>query len=150
MALYSATLLTSGSQQHCKLSYAISCNPAPSVWQQVRRGRICKSAEVAVGETADPFVPERNYLDGEPDHVWRNGKPDYTVVNQAYLAGKTRNWVAGSLGAVVESVVKTLEMEISHKVRPKQWTQTLRQMVQSFCAAFAAHCSSQHMCCAVL
>ncbi|KAF6261999.1 pathogen-related protein [Scenedesmus sp. NREL 46B-D3] len=68
---------------------------------------------------ADPFVPERNYLDGEPDHVWRNGKPDYTVVNQAYLAGKTRNWVAGSLGAVVESVVKTLEMEISHKTRPE-------------------------------
>jgi hypothetical protein len=63
-------------------------------------------------------MPERNYLDGEPDHVWRNGKPDYTVVNQAYLTGKTRNWVAGSLGAVVESVVKTLEMEISHKVGP--------------------------------
>jgi hypothetical protein len=76
-----------------------------------------KSAEVAIAETAEPFVPERNYLDGEPDHVWRNGKPDYTVVNQAYLAGKTRTWVAGSLGAVVESVVKTLEMEISHKVR---------------------------------
>jgi hypothetical protein len=84
----------------------------------VSRGRILRTAEVATAERAEPFVPERSYLDGEPDHVWRNGKPDYTVVNQAYLAGKTRNWVAGSLGAVVESVVKTLEMEISHKVGP--------------------------------
>jgi hypothetical protein len=40
------------------------------------------------------------------------GKPDYTLVNKEYLAGKTRNWAAGSLEAVVESVVKTLEMEV--------------------------------------
>lgn len=65
----------------------------------------------------EAFVPERKYLDSEPDFVWRNGKPDYTVVNQEYLAGKTRNWAAGSLESLVESVVKTLEMEISHKVR---------------------------------
>lgn len=64
----------------------------------------------------EAFIPERKYLDGEPDHVWRNGKPDYTAVNQAYLAGKTRDWAADSLESLVESVVKTLEMEISHKV----------------------------------
>jgi hypothetical protein len=43
-------------------------------------------------------------------------QPDYTAVNQLYLTGKTRNWAAGSLESLVESVVKTLEMEISHKV----------------------------------
>jgi hypothetical protein len=67
-------------------------------------------------QTAEPYVPERKYLDGEPEHVWRNGKPDYTVVNQTYLAGKTRKWAADSLESLVECVVKTLEMEISHKV----------------------------------
>lgn len=65
---------------------------------------------------AEAYVPERKFLDGEPDYVWRNGKPEYTVVNKAYLTGKTRNWKAGSLESLVESVVKTLEMEISHKV----------------------------------
>lgn len=70
----------------------------------------------AAADAATAFVPERKFLDGEPDHVWRNGKPDYTVVNQAYLDGKTKNWQAGSLESLVESVVKTLEMEISHKV----------------------------------
>jgi hypothetical protein len=69
-----------------------------------------------VTQTADTYVPERKYLDGEPQHVCRNGKPDYKVVNQTYLAGKTRNWAADSLESLVESVVKTLEMEISHKV----------------------------------
>lgn len=65
---------------------------------------------------AEAYVPERKFLDREPDYVWRNGKPEYTVVNKAYLMGKTRNWKAGSLESLVESVVKTLEMEISHKV----------------------------------
>ena len=57
---------------------------------------------VKVAQT-EVFIPERKYLDGEPDHVWRNGKPDYTVVNQTYLAGKTRDWAAGSLESLVEA-----------------------------------------------
>jgi hypothetical protein len=117
MALYSSTLLPRGSVHSCNFSSYTSCQRALSVAQHGRRGgRSLKAAEVATVETAEPFIPERKYLDGEPDHIWRNGKPDYTVVNQAYLSGKTRNWAAGSLEAVVESVVKTLEMEISHKV----------------------------------
>jgi hypothetical protein len=47
---------------------------------------------------------------------WCLLQPDYTAVNQLYLSGKTRSWAAGSLESLVESVVKTLEMEISHKV----------------------------------
>ena len=78
--------------------------------------RSTPSVVAKVAQTTEAYVPQRNYLDGEPDHVWRNGKPDYTAVNQAYLAGKTRNWAADSLESLVESVVKTLEMEISHKV----------------------------------
>ncbi len=38
-------------------------------------------------------------------------------LHTAYLQGKTANWEPGSLGDVVESVVKTFEFEISHKVR---------------------------------
>ncbi len=83
-------------------------------------------ARVAQTEVVtEVYVPERKYLDGEPDHVWRSGKPDYTVVNQAYLAGKTRNWAADSLESLVESVVKTLEMEISHKVCLTLWAGAL-------------------------
>jgi hypothetical protein len=85
-----------------------------------RHAAVCRQAILRSVKTAaaaaEPFVPERKFLDGEPDHVWRNGKPDYTVVNKSYLTGKTKNWAADSLESLVESVVKTLEMEISHKV----------------------------------
>jgi hypothetical protein len=116
MALHSSPFCTSGRLQPYKLQLDSRCLQNTSSSQHGRRGRALRVAEVATAETAEPYIPERKYLDDEPDHVWRNGKPDYTVVNQAYLSGKTRNWVAGSLEAVVESVVKTLEMEISHKV----------------------------------
>jgi hypothetical protein len=85
---------------------------APTVAPQRRS----PSVVAKVAHTTEAYVPQRNYLDGEPDYVWRNGKPDYTAVNKTYLAGKTRNWAADSLESLVESVVKTLEMEISHKV----------------------------------
>ena len=52
---------------------------------------------------------------------WRfGGPPDYTLANLAYLKGKTRNHEDGSLEQIVENLVKTWEMERSHKLDCKQ------------------------------
>ena len=55
----------------------------------------------------------------EPGIQWREGKPDYTKVNKAYLEGRTRTHKEGSLEKIVEDLVKTWEMEASHKTRIK-------------------------------
>ena len=60
--------------------------------------------------------PYRQYMD-EPGIQWREGKPDYTKVNKAYLEGRTRTHKEGSLAKIVEDLVKTWEMEASHKTR---------------------------------
>ena len=53
----------------------------------------------------------------EPGIQWREGKPDYTKVNNAYSQGRTRMHKEGSLEKTVEDLVKTWEMEASHKTR---------------------------------
>jgi hypothetical protein len=58
--------------------------------------------------------PDRGDL-SDPSIDWREGKPDYTIANLAYFRGKTKNHPAGSLELVVENLVKTWEMEASHK-----------------------------------
>jgi len=64
--------------------------------------------------------PDRGDLDN-PNIRWRAGKPDYTVTNLAYMLGKTKNHVAGSLEVTVENLIKTWEMEATH-VPFDQWT----------------------------
>ena len=64
--------------------------------------------------------PNRSFMD-EPEIKWRHGKPDYTLANLSYIKEKTRNHAAGSLEEVVEDLVKTWEMEASHKRDPAQW-----------------------------
>jgi len=64
--------------------------------------------------------PDRGNLD-DPDIKWREGKPDYTMANLAFLKGKTQNHSQGSLEEVVENLVKTWEMEASHKIDLNQW-----------------------------
>ena len=65
--------------------------------------------------------PTRMYLD-EEDSVWRYGsKPDYTLANHEYLKGKTQNHAEGSLEKVVEDLVKTWEMESTHKSDVSEW-----------------------------
>ncbi len=71
---------------------------------------------------------------------WRHGKPEYTVGNHAFLKGKTQahkrsegysvktsdvttlRLSAESLERTVENLVKTWEMEASHKPKLEQWT----------------------------
>lgn len=86
--------------------------------QQLRALRnVSAPATAAPPAPAETPVPERNFLADAPEEHFRNGRPEYSVVNKAYLDGKVSNWQPGSLPWVVESVVKTFEMEISHKIK---------------------------------
>lgn len=64
--------------------------------------------------------PERAHMD-EEGIKWRfGGKPDYSLTNLLYLKGRTKNHPEGSLELIVENLVKTWEMERSHKTDPDQ------------------------------
>lgn len=65
--------------------------------------------------------PDRGNLD-DPNIKWRHGKPDYTRANLTFLKGKSKNHSAGSLELLVENLVKTWEMEASHKIDYSQWS----------------------------
>ena len=60
--------------------------------------------------------PDRSFMD-DPDTKWRfGGPPDYTLANLAFLKGRSKAHPEGSLELTVENLVKTWEMERSHKV----------------------------------
>lgn len=65
-----------------------------------------------------PDTPNRMYMD-DPEIQWRNVKPDYDLVNQMYLKERTKFHKADSLEKLVENLVKTWEMESTHKVLAK-------------------------------
>mmetsp|Transcript_32853 Transcript_32853/g.69115 ORF Transcript_32853/g.69115 Transcript_32853/m.69115 type:complete len:377 (+) Transcript_32853:299-1429(+) len=72
-------------------------------------------------QTEHGFVsPDRGNLD-DPSIIWKEGKPDYTIADMHYLLGKTRNHPPGSLELSVENLIKTWEMEATHK-EFYQWT----------------------------
>lgn len=96
-------------------SSTVASRPCAAAAPLQRRG---VRAQVASG-AATPYVPERKFLHDVPESQWRNGKPTYDLVNAAYLKGKTKNWAPGSLEDIVEVVVKSFEMEISHKTKPE-------------------------------
>lgn len=58
--------------------------------------------------------PHQKFME-DPGIQWREGKPDFTQVNKAYLEGRTRIHRDGSLEKIVEDLVKSWEMEASHK-----------------------------------
>jgi len=64
--------------------------------------------------------PNRAFLD-RPDTEWRfGGPPDYSLTNYLFLKERTHHHKPGSLEEVVENLVKTWEMERSHKVDCRQ------------------------------
>ncbi|KAL7463033.1 hypothetical protein ACHAXS_003403 [Conticribra weissflogii] len=65
-------------------------------------------------------TPDRGNMD-DPSIIWKEGKPDYTIANLHYFLGKTKNHAPGSLEMAVENLVKTWEMEATHK-EFYQWT----------------------------
>ena len=58
--------------------------------------------------------PRQKFME-DPEIQWREGKPDFTQVNKAYLEGRTRIHRDGSLEKIVEDLVKSWEVEASHK-----------------------------------
>lgn len=65
--------------------------------------------------------PVRNHMD-DPNTTWRFGKaPNYALANYYYYKGKYNNHKEGSLELIVENLVKTWEMEGSHKTNIADW-----------------------------
>jgi len=52
---------------------------------------------------------------------WREGVPDYHYSQEIMPAQRTKQLEAGSLEAIVESIVQVFEMEVSHKKDPATW-----------------------------
>lgn len=64
--------------------------------------------------------PDRSFMDDD-DIKWRfGGAPDYSLTNLKYLKERSRIHPEGSLELIVENLVKTWEMERSHKTDPNQ------------------------------
>ena len=61
----------------------------------------------------------------DPDIEWRLVRPNYGLVNQKYLKERTRFHKAGSLEKLVEDLVKTWEMESTHKINAKVFSKRL-------------------------
>lgn len=57
----------------------------------------------------------------EKDIEWKSSDlpPDYTLTDLEYLKGKTYNHEEGSLEKMLENLIRTWEMESSHKVYSK-------------------------------
>jgi hypothetical protein len=64
---------------------------------------------------AHPDTPVRSYMD-DPKIRWRTVKPNYSMVNELYLKERTRFHPVDSLEKLVENLVKTWEMESTHKI----------------------------------
>jgi len=67
-----------------------------------------------------PDTPVRSFMD-DPNIEWRTSKPGFDHIDAKYLSERTRNHLKGSLEKTVENLVKTWEMECSHKTNPKDW-----------------------------
>ena len=63
-------------------------------------------------------VPIRSYME-DSNISWRHKIPDYTLVNKKYLKEKCKKHQEGSLEKLVENLVKTWEMESTHKFELK-------------------------------
>ena len=59
--------------------------------------------------------PVRSFMDN-PNIKWRYQAPDFSIVDKKYMKERSRNHAAGSLEKVVENLVKTWEMESTHKI----------------------------------
>ena len=59
------------------------------------------------------------------DVEWRTEKPDYSYTNQFLEKERKHNHAEGSLNAIAHNLVKTFEMEATHKTNPQQWLSTV-------------------------
>ena len=52
---------------------------------------------------------------------WREGRPDYSHTNQFLEQERQCNHAEGSLNAIAHNLVRTFEMEATHKTNAQQW-----------------------------
>eukprot|EP00250_Pteridium_aquilinum_P011040 c19799_g1_i1 orf=164-940(-) len=74
-------------------------------------------SRVKVGDTGieDPYRFHM-FGDAEKETEWRHGGPPaYHAVNELFEQSRTQAWPKGSLEQVVQDLVKSWEMELSHK-----------------------------------
>ena len=69
-------------------------------------------------EASKAGYPTRQFMD-DPNIKWRSGKPNYDDVNKKYMEERTMKHTEGSLEKIVENLVKTWEMESTHKIDAK-------------------------------
>lgn len=68
------------------------------------------------------WVQERSKVIAYETSVeWRSGVPDYSHTNQFLEKERKHNHAEGSLNAIAHNLVKTFEMEATHKINPQQW-----------------------------
>lgn len=69
------------------------------------------------------WVQDRNtVLDHDEGVKWRHGeRPDYSHTDQFLHKESQYNHPPGSLEAIAQNLVRTFEMEASHKADPQQW-----------------------------
>ena len=72
------------------------------------------------------WVQERSkVIANEASVEWRSGAPDYSYTNQFLEKERKHNHAEGSLNAIAHNLVKTFEMEATHKTNPQQWISTV-------------------------
>lgn len=62
--------------------------------------------------------PVRSFM-VDKDIIWKTKKPNYDLVDEKYLKEKKNSHKTDSLEKTVENLVKTWEMESSHKINEK-------------------------------
>jgi len=69
------------------------------------------------------WVQDRDVVIANDEEVqWREGKrPDYSLSNEILEREKNFHHPEGSLEAIAQNLVRTFEMEASHKANPQQW-----------------------------
>ncbi|KAH9305544.1 hypothetical protein KI387_009948 [Taxus chinensis] len=77
--------------------------------------------------SAEEDDPYHGKMHGESDKntVWRHSAPFYTEVNALFVNTRTKVWGEGSLEETVQNLVKTWEMELSHKTRVDDFKTTI-------------------------
>jgi len=103
-------------QTYCKGPLKAQGSGRPVTEKELEDCRVELQKLVAEGH----LEPARAFMD-EEGVAWRfGGPPDYTLANLAFLKGRTKAHAEGSLELIVENLVKTWEMERSHKLDCKQ------------------------------
>jgi hypothetical protein len=68
------------------------------------------------------WVQDREEVIAEDAEVeWRTERPDYSYIEEFGKQERQCNHAEGSLNAIAHNLVRTFEMEATHKTNPQQW-----------------------------